>query len=206
MSGAMTDRLKKLGFPSRTRNPQSNSPVIPTGVVPPQGRPPSYSGYGAQPPPQQQLQPQPGMRPVSAQPPPQGVAPYPHGPTSIPLGHPGVPQQMMQQGIPQAMQNPQQQMHPQPPYYQQPPRDMGPPPAPPSAAPRGAAAEVEGGAKSKAQLIVGIDFVSRLQGVYPKIDIDNQIREQPSAVLPLLSQQIKKRKKISSPNGPEQET
>ena len=149
----MTDRLKKLGFSSRgtTRPPPQQQPTPPAQTMPQNlppgapGRPPSYSGYGPGAPGPPLQPPNAGMRPpIGANP--QG--PYPHG---VPLGHPTGPQ-MIPPGIPPGI--PPQH----PPYYGHPPRDMQPPPAP---AALGRPAEVEGSHRSsKAQLIVGVDFVS----------------------------------------------
>lgn len=155
----MTDRLKKLGFASRTsRNPPQNtgSPTMPTVPGAAQGRPPSYPGYGAgQPAPL--TSPQNNQRPSAPNPQGAPAAPYPHAPGHVPIGHPGAQQQMIPQGIPLAHNAGGMPQH-HPPYYgQQPPR----PDIQPSVAIPGArVAEVEGSNKSKAQLIVGIDFVS----------------------------------------------
>lgn len=151
----MTDRLKKLGFSSRTSRapvPPTGSPTMPNVPNTAAGRPPSYSGtYGAAQgaplaPPNN------NMRPISPNPPGAPGVPYPHGPTHVPIGHPGGPMGVPP-GIPPPMPNIPGQ---HPPYYPHPPRDIPPPVAP---AP-GRAAEVEGSNRSKAQLIVGIDFVS----------------------------------------------
>ena len=187
----MTDRLKKLGFSSSSRarpapqqqpNPpnQAMQPNHPPGAP---GRPPSYSGYGPGAPP---LQPQTNaMRPLGANP--QG--PYPHG---VPMGHPTGPQ-MIPQGIPPGI--PPQH----PPYYGHPPQPQPPPAA------MGRPAEVEGSHRSsKAQLIVGVDFVSTLAAGPSICTADQRHRAPLSAVLPLLLLQIKRRKRTSSLNGLEQ--
>ena len=119
------------------------------------GRPPSYPGtYGAAPgaplaPPNN------NMRPISPNPPGAPGVPYPHGPSHVPLGHPGGPPMGVQPGIPPPMPGNMPGQHP--PYYGHPPRDIPPPVAPTAV---GRPAEVEGSNRSKAQLIVGIDFVS----------------------------------------------
>lgn len=149
----MTDRLKKLGFSSRTsRTPvQQTPPAMQNVPGPAAGRPPSYPGYaGAQGGP---LAP-PGnnnMRPISPNPPGAPGVGYPHNPNHVPIGHPGGPPMQIPRGIPPSMPNQLQPQHP--PYY-----GHVPPPVAPTAV--GRPAEVEGSGRSKAQLIVGIDFVS----------------------------------------------
>lgn len=166
MSGGygLGDRMKKFKFGNRPNTASPSPAPLQTqqgqasGANNNMGRPPSYSGhYQNTPPPV--LQPlNSNQRPTSPMPPPAG-APYPHGPGHVgpPLG-PG--QQMMapqHQGIPPSL-NPGLPAYP--PYGQHPPRNdaMQPPTAPvPAAVAR--PVEVEGTNRSKAQLIVGIDFV-----------------------------------------------
>ncbi|KAI9668524.1 MAG: hypothetical protein M1829_005341 [Trizodia sp. TS-e1964] len=144
------------------------------------GRPPSYTSY---PPGPGQLgpPPPPNARPVSPLPPgPQGGPGMPHPPPSQVLGGPPPINTGATGGYP-----PQQQQPPPPQMGGMPPPNGGPPGyggavggyGPPGGAPppnmgggqyggaRGGAVEVEGAGRSKAQLIVGIDFGTTFSGV-----------------------------------------
>ncbi len=119
------------------------------------GRPPSYTYNSHAPRPTSPMPPVAGHQPLPHQPPPINTGAYP--PQGHPAGHPGAHP---------AMGGP-----PQPPGYggYGPPNGMhggggaGGPGGPPGGmgiyGNRGSAVEVEGAGRSKAQLIVGIDFV-----------------------------------------------
>jgi hypothetical protein len=145
---------------SSTTSLPSGAPT-PTGTMNPNqmGRPPSYS-YSAQQP-GQQLNAPPGMnqgRPHSPMPPP---------PIDTRAGQPAgyPPQQMYNQPPPQGppgyapQPQQQQQQYGAPVPYQAPTA----PPAGPNSYNRPGAVEVEAAGRSKAQLIVGIDFVGGLR-------------------------------------------
>lgn len=183
----MTDRLKRLGFPSKASRTTGSPQMPPPGPGAPQnlGRPPSYPGYaGAGGPAPLGQPPNNAMRPISPNPP-GAPGSYPHGPGSVPIGHPGGPppgQQMIPQGIPPQMGPPggmPQQQQPHPPYYA--PQPQHPPPQQPQhagpAPTLGRPTEVEGANRSKAQLIVGIDFGTTFSGVAFAFATDQEAKE-----------------------------
>lgn len=180
--------IPTMNHPGAGPRPPSYSANFPPGAPPPVGRTSPLTHGPARTPPSQMVGGPPPINtgaPVSGYPPQMGVQPGGHPPPGIQGGPPGYA------GYPP----------PAPPPQPGPPMQQFGRPAPPPA-------EAEGQSRSKAQLIVGIDFVcthsytemSQIQNGRALTTLPNN-RELLSPVLPSLLQPTTRPRKISSRNG-----